>query len=59
MKNNKLKEVFKYVKESRKDNKKKAIVFFAFYFVFFAILITLLRVNKANNPNPKQKILRI
>ena len=56
-KQSKITSIINYIKEARKDPKKKMVLFFAFYFVFFTIIIIILRINRSNMPDQTNKLL--
>lgn len=45
----KIKEYWKYIKEAWKDSRKKAIIKLSLYFVFFIVVIAMIRGNNTNN----------
>lgn len=57
-KTNKATNFFKFLKEAWTDPRKKAIVILGCYFVFFVILIAMLRINNTNNSKKMDNIYK-
>lgn len=56
-KKSKIASIITYIKEARKDPKKKMVLFFAFYFVFFLIIIIMVRLNGNNTSIQKENLI--